>query len=95
MSFLSFVFRKKEISIERVDKTGEPRLENSKNKIVLAGPLHGFVNPSGSNWAIEENIGGLFMKGLKIVLNLQKAYGHQDLWGSVFNRQYLARSRDN
>lgn len=82
------LFRKNEIWVKKAPNEG---IEDSE-VILFGGPLFGFIKPSGSNWAVEENK-GLFMKGLRVVFSLEKAYGHQELWSSVFNRQYLSKSK--
>lgn len=62
---------------------------DENGRVLFGGPLYGHIYPSESSWALEENTVSLYMRGLLAVLHLQKGHGHRDLWGSVFNRQYL------
>lgn len=60
-------------------------------KVILEGPLFGKINPSQSMWLLVDDEALSAFRGQKVVLNLEKAHGFQDLWASVFSREFLKK----
>ena len=56
---------------------------------LIEGPLHGRVSPDDCMWALAEHDPLSRIKGPRLVLALEKTYGHRDLWCTVFDREYL------
>ena len=62
-------------------------------KIIIEGPLHGRVSPNDCMWAIAEHDPRSKIRGTRLVLALEKTYGHRELWCTVFDREYLRKSK--
>lgn len=56
---------------------------------IIQGPLHGKISPSECMWATAEHDPKSRIKGEKLVLSLEKSFGHRDIWATVFDRNYL------
>ena len=61
-------------------------------KTIIEGPLHGRVSPNDCMWAIAEHDPRSKIRGTRLVLALEKTYGHRELWCTVFDREYLRKS---
>lgn len=57
--------------------------------MILEGPLYGKINPSQSSWNLDDDDPTSDYRGQRLILNLEKAYGHRELWASVFEKDYV------
>lgn len=57
--------------------------------MILEGPLYGKINPSQSSWNLDDDDPSSDYRGQRLILNLEKGYGHQELWASVFEKDYV------
>jgi len=58
-------------------------------RILLEGTLHGKIVPAESMWALAPHDPRARIKGEKVVLSLEKSYGHREIWATVFDRDFL------
>lgn len=74
-------------------KPTEIKVQLPNEEVVLfGGPLHGKVRPSECMWAIEDDDSSLPIRGPRLLLSLEKEFGHLDLWATVFKSEYLSGS---
>eukprot|EP01039_Chlorochromonas_danica_P010719 gene10719-11900_t len=81
-----------EIVIRRREEEGKEG--EGEGEVILSGPLHGRIVPSECSWAVEDGekqqVGEEGI-GKVLVLHLEKAHGHRDIWATVFSRSYLRK----
>jgi hypothetical protein len=57
--------------------------------VLIDGPLHGKINPGESSWALAPHDPKAWVKGEKVILSLEKSYSTQEIWATVFDREFL------
>jgi hypothetical protein len=68
-----------------------PTATSTSSTVLLGGPLHGKVLPSESMWALlpPDPTAASEYRGQRILVSLEKAHGHKDIWSTVLARSHL------
>jgi hypothetical protein len=82
LSLSIYIYRNRDIQVSYIPLQGNAR-------ILLNGLLHGKIISSTSHWMILEPDPSALFPGKRLLISLEKAYGYQDLWSTVFDREYL------
>ena len=63
-------------------------------RALLAGPLHGKVQPSACAWALlgADPAAPPGYRGQRVLVSLEKAHGSRDIWATVISREHLGQS---